>query len=346
MDRETINNRLRTLASQYRILRQPEIAQQIEEYINSNWASAIGDPTAARTVQDILSAGGYQYGTPASQQGGANQPTQAAPGDNTGATSPTTLPATGAQLDDPGRREQGPGFSPVGPPGTTPQITPGGANTLGTANLVATPPGLPTAGGPANPGGAGSVAYGQNAIFGQPGQQGDEQFLQAILDKIGIDLGNPGLFGNIIARSINDYIPYYRSLLGLQGGMGVGDVNSMYTTGVQSIADLIGSNTLQSGMQDFARNVQANATGKLDRLKDVGQQQGFLNALLALSTAGMNPLLQQAATDDATRAWLGFNRANRAAPPGTPGAPKSYFDWLEQQNDPQYGSVINLLGGR
>jgi hypothetical protein len=190
--------------------------------------------------------------------------------------------------------------------------------------------------------GPNSVAFGQNSIF----RDNPDDMLLALLDRIGVDLGSPGLYGKQIASGINDYLPYFHQLLGLQGGSGApsGDVNNMYTGGLDKLAGMIGNNTLFSGMQDFANQTKGTLGARLGDIKDVQQQKSYLDAMLALSTAGQNPLLRQGAADNAMRSWLGYKRGAIADPLGV-GSKGSYVSFLEDQTDPAYSTVLQLLGG-
>lgn len=245
-------------------------------------------------------------------------------------------------VDEFGAQTQGPGAGTSQRP-TDPGIAWGAAKAA--ANNLTTPP--PPAGGgpPVNPveptppvSGPGSAAFGQNSIL----RDNPDDMLLALMDRIGVDLGSPGLYGKQIANSINDYLPYFHQLLGLQGG--AGNPDTMYSGGLDQLAGMVGNNTLFSGMQDFANQTKGTLGSRLGDLKDVNQQKSYLDALLALSTAGQNPMLRQGAADESMRSWLGYKRAGYNDPLGV-GSQGSYVSFLQDQEDPRYNTVLQLLGG-
>jgi len=259
-------------------------------------------------------------------------------------------PRPPALVDEFGAQTQGPGGYTSQRP-TDPGIAWGAARAA--ANNLTTPPAPPAGGPPVNP-----VEPNPGAPVTPPGvdpraflansnlRDNPDDMLLALLNRIGIDLGSPGLYGQQIAKNINSYLPYFHQLLGLQGQGGgpSGDVNNMYSGGLDQLVGMIGNNTLYSGMQDFAGKTRDTLGASLGELKDVEQQKSYLDAVLALSTAGQNPMLRQGAADNAMRSWLGYKTAAINDPVGV-GNKGSYVSFLEDQTDPRYNTVLQLLGG-
>lgn len=330
-------------------IRDQNAVREIQQYINSGGRFALSPATAqlVRTRGIALPGDNLPQAAPEQvRQIALNGPQPARVGDDPTGGSAPPLPGMSFQRQDAVPSNGAPATprpAPANPITYRPPST--GVNLGSSLTPTVTPPPTPGTPPPGGPAGSQQGQLAQNVILGTPGDKGDETMLQMLMERIGIDLGNPGLYGGTIASAINEYLPYYRSLLGLQGDSTPGAVNNQYTSGLDNLVGMIGNNTFFSGMQDFAGKTRDTLLGALPRLRDVGEQQNYLNALLSLDSAGQNPLLRQASADDATRAWLGYRSENFNKPPGTPGAPTSYIDWLLGQNDPRYGAVLNLLGG-
>ena len=338
-------------------IRDQNAVREIQQYINSGGRFALSPATAQLVRMRGIALPGDNLPQVASEQVrqiALNGPQPARVGDDPTGGSAPPLPGMSFQRQDAVPSNGAPATprpAPANPITYRPPST--GVNLGSSSTPTVTPPvtaGSPGATPPGGPAGGQQGQFAQNAILA-PDINGNtkdqkETMLQMLMERMGVSMQDPGLYGGVIASKINEYLPYFYDLLGLQGQTNSPvALNNLYTGGLDQLVNMVGSNTFFSGMQDFAGKSRDTLMGALPRLRDVGQQQNYLNNILALLTAGQNPLLRQASADDATRAWLGYRSENFNKPPGTPGAPTSYIDWLLGQNDPRYGAVLNLLGG-
>lgn len=267
-------------------------------------------------------------------------------GPGAGGSSPVyTPPGGGAVSDGPGAGGSSPVYTPPNP--LQGLITDGPGAGGGLPPTYASPGPAPA---PAPAGGGSTIVSPTGPVNGN--QFGNEvaygahpdQWLDDMLRKIGIDMANPGLYGQDIKNTIGAYIPNMKALLGLAPGA-LANVDTQYGDMVNTIAQNIGGGHFFSGLQQMAGNAKDNALGVAQRLGDPQQQQEIVQALLDLGTAGQNDYLRQAQGDDLMRSTLGFARTARDKV-GTSAYPTNYVDWMRQQTDPRYRAVLQLVGGK
>lgn len=148
-----------------------------------------------------------------------------------------------------------------------------------------------------------------------------------LLRQLGIDPNNGGLYLDTILRTLNPIATRYTQLQGIGGGGGGPMINTQGN--LNTLAGwLRGGDGLQA-VQNWARQQMQGATGQgsmLRNLSDANAQQNTLGQLLALETAGVNPILVQAYADyfnQGRRAYRDYN-FNQIGQ----GAIQNPIDWL------------------
>lgn len=140
-----------------------------------------------------------------------------------------------------------------------------------------------------------------SSAIGQQGytqaQAGDQTALNAVLTKIlgtfGIDVARPGIFTPGLVQSIAPYLKTVMEYYGLQnGGSPV-----LPSDAAAKFSSMIGGPNTFGQIQDFARGLLPQAQTLLGNasgaLAGTANQQGMINDLLGMLTAGTNPIQQQ-----------------------------------------------------
>lgn len=200
--------------------------------------------------------------------------------------------------------------------------------------------------GPGAPGSPENIAALQEMALGDD-QRGQDQMLKMVMRAIGVDPGSPGLFGNSIIRGISEALKPAWQTAGLAGGQSA----NPYLDTAKMLSGLINSNNLYGGLRDYAGKAREQIMGPNGILgltndaEGIALQNSYLNSLLAMESAGANPLLRQATADSARRAFLDYEWEAFNNPSG-PNAPGGYAQWLSEQDNPAYGNILRLFGGR
>ena len=176
-------------------------------------------------------------------------------------------------------------------------------------------------------------------------QQPDFAFAQ-MMEMIGLAPGNQGGFGAGIAKMLKPLFQAHNVLGGLQGD-GKTNMIDNQTNSLNSFVNTIlgGGSSAMGDLQGYANSTLGNIRGMGSKIADPNEQQRYMDAALALSTAGDNPMIRQAMADQNIRAQYGFDKAQHAGL-GSKDGPKNYINWIGKQDDSQFEDIIRLFGGR
>lgn len=231
-------------------------------------------------------------------------------------------------------------------------FTPGN---LGPTTYAAPPPAAPGYGRQVGPFTIGGPAAG-NDLQNQA-LLNDPNTLRAYMySKMGLDPGDPGYYSDLLDQVFLPVFSAAAALYGLGGSSGplapyqmntMGDFGKLaqMATGVGGgffgVANQMGAAIAQDPRFQAAMRALAGTKG-------VAAAQKEMQNVGVLTTAGQNPLIQQATNDTLQRAAASYPlQAFNTLAPGAAKLPQGgYYGWLQsQRSNPQFNYLAGLLGG-